>query len=476
VTGTDEHRDVYILGAGFSYAVHPGMPLADRLGRAAFDLARKEDPNWFRGVAPPRQRYPFEIWLSTLADAQPYLDEAGNRANAARFHRLSDSLAKELSDRLDVALAADAPCWLYDLLSLFHETRADVLTLNYDNLIEAGVNTMNLTVHESDRLKVIPTRTHFGNSYRQARVAPTDLLGGQPLMAPGTEDVERPLLDTMRLSKLHGSLGWWWVPRDLTGSTLARERFDATFSSAEPAECYERSAILPGREPFIVPPLATKSPYFTNPVTRQMWQDAHDALSAATRVVLMGYSLPLTDTVVVGMLRSALAASKASVQVVDLRPRSVCSRLRALGASISETFPGEHCVQDFVRTECDRRNVAVTRAIAGIKDLLAHPWNADLVKVTWSSAHERDLTVNDCVLNNGIVSLTTQAGFVADADIRVQPQHIIDACSRAERLIVTEPNGASAPVVGFRLVNFDSRNDRHILDVVAAGHLSAPAG
>jgi len=124
-----------------------------------------------------------------------------------------------------------------------------------------------------------------------------------------------------------------------------------------------------------------------------------------------------------------------------------------------------------VRAECDRQNVAATKAIAGVEDPLAHPRNADLVRVEWSSSQEQDLTVSNWVVDDGTATLNTQVGIVADADIRVTPRLVIDACARADRLIVTGPDGASGPVVGFRLVHFESRNDRHILELVVAGHL-----
>lgn len=120
---------------------------------------------------------------------------------------------------------------------------------------------------------------------------------------------------TMRLLKLHGSLDWWWVPRDESGVTLSRYDTGSTFGAPVPLTDENRSLHLPGLERFLIPPLATKSAYYRNPITRQLWQDAYRALCSAKRISLVGYSLPLTDIVMSGMLRSAIEKSDGQVMV-----------------------------------------------------------------------------------------------------------------------------------------------------------------
>jgi hypothetical protein len=64
--------------------------------------------------------------------------------------------------------------------------------------------------------------------------------------------------------------------------------------------------VLPGRVPFVVPPSAVKSPYYRNPITREIWLQAAESLRQADRVFVVGYSLPPTDLTFAGMLTDAL--------------------------------------------------------------------------------------------------------------------------------------------------------------------------
>jgi hypothetical protein len=62
--------------------------------------------------------------------------------------------------------------------------------------------------------------------------------------------------ETFRLLKLHGSLDWWWVPNDQSGSSLVRQTPPRRFEDP-PQSLVPR--FVPGRERFVVPSRATKS-------------------------------------------------------------------------------------------------------------------------------------------------------------------------------------------------------------------------
>jgi len=94
-----------------------------------------------------------------------------------------------------------------------------------------------------------------------------------------------------------------------------------------------RRLVLPGREPFIVPPSATKSGYYRNPLTRELWRTAFEALHAAGRISLVGYSLPPADLVMSGMLASAIRGRDVPIEVVNPCPEGPSERLLGLGPS-----------------------------------------------------------------------------------------------------------------------------------------------
>jgi hypothetical protein len=134
----------------------------------------------------------------------------------------------------------------------------------------------------------------------------------------------------MRLLKLHGSIDWWWVPGDISGMSLAREGTYGTIGAPQRLAEELRDQHLPGRERFIIPPLATKSAYYRNPLTRQLWREAYEAISQAPRLTLIGYSLPTTDFVIAGMIRSGLAEREVRLEVVDKYPDDPIGRLKSL--------------------------------------------------------------------------------------------------------------------------------------------------
>lgn len=80
-----------------------------------------------------------------------------------------------------------------------------------------------------------------------------------------------------------------------------------------------------------MPPSALKSSYYGNPVTREIWSSAHGALRESSKVVLMGYSLPLTDLSTAGLIASALEAGNvALIDIVDRNPEAVRRNLQQM--------------------------------------------------------------------------------------------------------------------------------------------------
>jgi hypothetical protein len=50
--------------------------------------------------------------------------------------------------------------------------------------------------------------------------------------------------------------------------------------------------------PMLVPPAATKTPFYKNRLLAAQWAQAAEALRGAEELVLMGYSVPVTDLTV----------------------------------------------------------------------------------------------------------------------------------------------------------------------------------
>jgi hypothetical protein len=331
-------NEVVVLGAGFSAAVSHYMPLTDELGAAAIEWAGLvNDPNVPRGRF--TKDFSFEAWLSLLADEQPHLSEAENTTNMAIFARMREAIAYVLSSAERAVVHYDAPEWLYKLLSVWHYRRSTVVTLNYDTLIEVGVQSHQL----------------WGER-QGARVTTRDVLRDLPPLPNLFEGFRGELAPTFQLLKLHGSLDWWWVPSDWTGATLNRIETRSIFGNPQAMSDETRRLVLPGRETFIVPPSATKSGYYRNPLTRELWHTAFEALHAAEHISLVGYSLPPADLVMSGMLVSAIRGREVSIEVVNPSPDGPSERLLGLGANSQHLtcIEGTNCVEKFAESQCKR--------------------------------------------------------------------------------------------------------------------------
>ena len=283
----------------------------------------------------------FEQWLSRLATDQPDYSAATNAENFGLFVRVSEVITRVVDSAQRSTLLLPSPSWLSELVTWFHQTQSTVITFNYDNLIEYVV--MTEEIEGAD-----------GHEHRNVR--PIDILGDLPPYPPQPGRLDGPLVKTFQLLKLHGSLDWRWTPGDESGATLNRLDLTGRWEHPGFSDREEIARRLPGREPFIVPPTAVKSAYYTNPITRELWNRAAVNLEMAPVVVLIGYSMPITDLVFTAMLRENVHAEITGVGrpqfvLVDLDPEAVKRNLFKLGyeaAHIAYEYSGQACVSDFV--------------------------------------------------------------------------------------------------------------------------------
>jgi hypothetical protein len=146
------------------------MPLTDELGNLIRDrLAEVADrtPNGFKGGY-------FEAWLSRLAEPQPDLADHANFANQGLFLRVTQELHSIMLDKeLDV-LKGEPPWWLRRFVGLLHTSQSEVITFNYDTLVERTVESLVLsdwknsgraqTIHVVRDTPPLPRYGMFGTS------------------------------------------------------------------------------------------------------------------------------------------------------------------------------------------------------------------------------------------------------------------------------------------------------------------------
>ena len=429
-------RDVLILGAGFSRAVSEHLPLVDELGNACLrvddlEADRRVPASGFTGGS-------FETWLSRLADDQPYLSVAENLENQALFERFSSAIAEVLGDKVHAALAPGGPVWFSEFVRVAHQRRATLITFNYDTLIECAVAT--------------------GLLYQWGEREPVfwaEVTGDVPAVPPGPAILAAEPADTFRLLKLHRSLNWYWVPQDASGVSIARRDLPGMFGAPDRYSEEDRRRRLPGRVAFVVPPSAVKSPYYRNPVIREIWQQAAESLRTASRVFILGYSLPPADLTFTGMLTDTLRDSQASLTTVDVRASAVKARLTALGFAedrVHSVGSGSAPVAEFAGWWRDETSTILLSGLsAAARDTLDDP-----MLVVWGK--ESFAAVVSVTADGGVVTLTTDPVSTSreaavrprdDASVLPVMRDVHVFAAKGSRLEVLTPGGARQAIIGW---------------------------
>lgn len=319
-------NDVFIVGAGFSKAIDAQMPTLFDLERT---LARHvADEDRYTRLLPPQvvrtlhdSRSPggnLEAWLSSLAEPQPFLQESQASLNYALFRELTAYLVDQV-EQLQHGSYQRAPSWFHRMMRLWHRRRPTVITFNYDTLIEQALLQLDIpgsagAIHE----------------------AITDYL---PPLAVGSRWGSPSEPSTFSLLKLHGSLDWYWLPADASGDSIRRAPMNQEPSSTT-------RAMLAGKDRFVIPPLSAKSSLYSLGIVKELWRRAADALAQASRIIFIGYSLPLTDLSVTALLVHAVGAQP-GIWVVDRQPDPVKRRIVDLGLALGE-IRVTHSVKEFV--------------------------------------------------------------------------------------------------------------------------------
>ena len=338
------------------------MPLTDELGNLVMaylhDRFEEPIPVEFRGGL-------FETWLSQLAEDQPYLWPDENLNQRATFSRCTTYLAEVIERRVAASLDdALSKAWMLPLLSTLHARRATLVTFNQDTLIERAIKESELKTWDKDE---------WITSGEQPEISWFDATGGlPPLPARGGWDAGVPK-QTFHLLKLHGSTNWFRRPGDRSSATLVSWWLEgeAEGDAARPDESAAKRRMLPGTRAFVVPPSSTKSAFYDNPLVEELWRSARRALEEATKVSLLGYSMPPTDTVTSNLLRKTLVESPAgvesSVEVVNPDPGIIVERLVAMGVS-KDRITVIDSVDNYARNYVDLAAAEVARAFVEVPD------------------------------------------------------------------------------------------------------------
>ncbi len=281
---------VFVLGAGFSYAVSPAMPLTRELTKHPFvaDVLRHED---FLRMLPQTSSLTFEQILDHVAVHAPWRSDADRHRSDALYVELASAVTRAITEREEEARCSPLSDELKKIVKLWDHEKSSVISLNYDLLVEAAYAQYLADLDE-------------GSNLSSQDLYPVDLL---PVNALGGATWGRKKRKSFKLMKLHGS-------RNFVSQRSSFGWAETTYLGASPAK-WESASESPAAfddswlRPIIVPPTTLKSNFHKNVVIDRMWVKAGEVLRKADQVVIIGYSLPAGDLSVISMLREAVPPS-----------------------------------------------------------------------------------------------------------------------------------------------------------------------
>lgn len=320
---SDSHP-LILLGSGFSKAINDVMPTLNQLSHQIFTMLNL-DLKLLTGFSN------FEEWMSYLSVDQPWLDDESNLENRVMFGRVRNAVNQAIVTSEHSTLATAYPSWLARLILSWSAQAADVVTLNYDLLVE--------------RMCVVLRRTSSWFDLYQLPITERT--------EPGMLGREGLGHSTLKLYKLHGSTNWGYGG-DLAPDSDPIVMINDGGTWKPPVEGFRPFNKLPRYSdlvPLVIPPTVSKNPYYSRRSLRAQWNLASNALREARDIVIMGYSFPATDLAMKSWITTQ-APKDARITVVDPNP-DVAATVEKLGFARVEHFTGPDAIKSFVDSRCD---------------------------------------------------------------------------------------------------------------------------
>ena len=327
--------DVFLLGAGFSKAVSDDMPLLQELSSQI--RGRLSDlPESLSTLGDN-----IEIWLSYLSQPHPWLRESENLRNRALALEITEEIEKVLDEKEQLVVQDECPSWLLTLTQHWHKNQAGVISLNYDTLVERAAGKISTGQGQDSHPRA-------GHLYP---VKPT--LYPVKLTLSTRRDaavLSEGAVDSFTLFKLHGSTNWYYSgASESTGEVIYYSAIKG-WGDDPSAERNSKQAVS-DKTPLIVPPTTEKVGFFQHESLKRIWTQALSSLREATRLFIIGYSLPMTDLAVRLFLHDGARGCGKELHIVNRDSSVIDHYTELLGNAfdIKDEFVGDEAIERFVK-------------------------------------------------------------------------------------------------------------------------------
>lgn len=292
-------EELFILGAGFSYAVTNGtMPLLNGLTKELLDdLELEEEENlariWNDYVINPNignvqdpAHSNFEDIMTFLSSKFAYETYQDEHLKAALYQYITERIVA-IFQMINLEKEISNDHYLLQFAKYLHRTKADVFSFNYDLVLE----NLLLRIPDSvDNFKPLYVVKKMSSSYE-----------GMVLFDEGYYFWQ----NSLKLYKLHGSINWMYDPDYPTGVQIV--------TSKTLPEYYK------GLHYLLVPPTILKNFVFKNTLLDIQWQEFREKLQLAKKIFIIGYSIPKTDIATYYALKTCVQPN-CQVYIVAKKP------------------------------------------------------------------------------------------------------------------------------------------------------------
>lgn len=317
----------FLLGAGFSKALHPSMPLLRDL------LQQIEIPD----DVPQSIRGDLEQTLSYLWTNYPWNTEAQHLKNKYHFLELNQQIYRaitkaefiawsELYDNNPLRItsrrinANSKVIWQAQLAGvLSNHERFFSITMNYDTLLER----LMMMNNEANLVYPAPLQ-RLNGIWNQYESLPTPTFHSSIF-----EDRFKSYPLQPSLFKLHGSVSWYSLDPLEANAPIYCIEMDKNYTLDKKVITHEIDNALTS---IIVPPVADKSSLYNNKVLRSQWVGASQALQGCDTLYCVGYSFPQSDLPMELFLGQACGNIKRVVLVNLNKDEGTWTRIKKLFA------------------------------------------------------------------------------------------------------------------------------------------------
>lgn len=328
-------RPVYILGAGFSKTIHDFMPVTAELNK----LLSQDDSE----LQIELNNQTFENWLTINSTDLPFLEKFENTARKAQSEKIIKKVGDIIERQTEIASSYKIPFWLEQLINIWHAEKAVVISLNYDTLIERAINTCNIYEATED--------LHFEKLYSENLTHPSPPSTNIQFYYDQSELADN---NSFQLVKLHGSINWFYAHQDITKISSTKSRVREMFEGKRTVKQTEKfiSEITESQDRLIIPPVTSKDSFYSSHISNILWKSARKSIKAATKIFIIGYSLPPEDFITGELIKEI--SSDAEILVADKfasedSETGIIKNLKNIGIdNITQLFSGENYINDFI--------------------------------------------------------------------------------------------------------------------------------